>query len=376
MRLRAGLNALVIAMILSLLACSSQPAPAPAAKPAEPAKPAAPPASQPPAPAAQPTAAAPAAAKPTAAAAAPAAPAAPAKGGYPDKPINLVVPFTAGGSLDQTARKLADVSKSFLPQPVAVQNKAGGGGSVGAVEVIQARPDGYTVGFTGGSLLLQPHTTELPFKGPDDYKAIAKIVDVPLAFVIRSDLPYKSMKEIIDYAKANPGKIRVGTAGRGSSLGIGLETLKERAGVDLTQVPFPGGAQIHQQILGGHIEAGVSVAFETLPHVAAGKERVLATFEGKRLESSPDAPTLKELGYDVLPGLNIYIVFVNKATPDAVVQVLQDAFKKAVETDDFKKFAQENAVTIDFKTGTELQQELQTKHQFFGDAVKRLNIKE
>lgn len=300
----------------------------------------------------------------------------PPKPAYPEKSVTLIVPFPAGGGVDATARVLSEAIKPYFPQPITVLNRPGGGGTVGVAEVVQSKPDGYTLGITGGSLLIQPHlVADLPYKGPADYQPVFKAVSVPAVFAVRTDAPWGTMKEVLDYAKANPGKIRVGTAGRGTALGIPLEDLKDKAKVDLTHVPFEGSAPAITALLGGHIEAIAVTAAEALPQVKAGKVKVLATFEAGRVPLYPEAPILKELGYEVVPGLNAYLVLAPKGTPGPAVQALHDAFKKAVETEAFKKFAQDYGYLVEYVSVADFEKELQRKHAFLGEILKKMGLK-
>lgn len=303
------------------------------------------------------------------------APAAP-KPAYPEKPVTLIVPFPAGGGVDLTGRALSEAIKPYFAQPLTVVNKPGGGGTVGAAEVVQSKPDGYTIGITGGSLLIQPHmVADLPYKGPADYQPVFKVVGVPAVFAIRTDAPWKTMKEVLDYAKANPGKLRVGTAGRGTALGIPLEDLKDKAKVDLTHVPFEGSAPAVTALLGGHVEAVAVTAAEALAQVKAGKIKVVATLEDKRAPLYPEAPSARELGYEVTPALNIYLVFAPKGTPGPVVQAIHDALKKAVETEALKKFAQDYGYTLEYVSVADFEKELGRKHAFLGDILTKMGLK-
>lgn len=295
---------------------------------------------------------------------------------YPEKPVSLIVPFGAGGLPDQVARNLAEAAKPHFPKAILVVNRPGGAGTVGGAEVVQAKPDGYTIGITTkGPMLVQPQISNLPYKGPADFLPVIKLVNPPLVWAVRAEAPWSTMKEVLEYAKTNPGKIRVAHPGAGSLQHLTLETLKEKAGVDMTPVPFGGGGgEMTAAVLGGHVEATVIPPVVILGLVQAGKMRVLATFEEKRNPLFPDVPTVRELGYDVTGG-NPLFVFAPNGTPDHVVQAIHDAFKKAIESESFTKFAQSKSLVIDYKGPTELKQELEGDHALFGALVKKLNLK-
>lgn len=254
---------------------------------------------------------------------------------YPDKPVTFIVGFPAGGASDMTARALSEAVKKHFPRPLVVVNRPGAAGTIGAAEIVQAKPDGYTIGLSAVAVLtVQPHRTKLPYDTPDDYTPIIKLNNLPVCFAVKADAPWKTMKDVLEYARAHPGKLRVGHGGNGTILHLDLELFKTKAGVDLTAVPFTGGAESVPALLGGHVE-GVNIHHgEIVPHVKAGKARVLAVYEEKRNPLFPDVPTFRELGYDVTLGV-YYLVIGPKGLAPGIVTALHDAFKKAMEEDAF-----------------------------------------
>jgi tripartite-type tricarboxylate transporter receptor subunit TctC len=295
---------------------------------------------------------------------------------YPDRPITLLVPFPAGGGADLIARNLAEIGRAHFPQPIAVVNRPGGGGSVAASEVVRARPDGYTLGLMTMSIMtLQPHRVALPYKTPDDYASVIEIINVPVVLVARHDAPWKTLKEMLEAAKKEPGKIRIGSPGIGTTVHIAIEILKDQSGVDVTHVPFAGNAESIPALLGGHVEAIMLHPSDVIPHLRAGKARFLATSEKTRSSVYPDVPTFVELG---LPDAGIgvyYSVFAPKGTPAQVVQTLHDGFKKVIETDAFKKFAQDTSANIEYRGPAELKRELEKDYVFFGKVAEKLKLK-
>lgn len=294
---------------------------------------------------------------------------------YPDKPVTLIVPFAAGGGVDLTARALSEAVKAHFTQPIAVVNKPGGGGTVGAAGVVLSRPDGYTLGIAGGSIGIQPHVvSDLPYKGPHDYQPVIRAVTVPTVLAVRSDSPWPTVKALVDAAKARPGSLRFGTSGRGTAPGLGLESFKSAAGVNVLHVPFGGSSEALTNLLGGHVEGVVVTAAEVLPHVRAGKAKVLVILEDKRVPTFTDAPTAEEAGYKLTGGLNSYLVFAPNGTPQPVLQSLHDTLKKAIESEGFRKYAQDNLYVLDLRSRTDLARDLERLHGFFGDMVKQLGL--
>jgi tripartite-type tricarboxylate transporter receptor subunit TctC len=295
---------------------------------------------------------------------------------YPDKPVNLLVPFPAGGGADLIARNLAEIGKTLFPQPIVVVNRPGGGGTVSASEVVRARPDGYTLGLMTMSIMtLQPHRVALPYKTPDDYAPILEVINVPIVLAVRADAPWKSLREMLDAAKKEPGKIRVGSPGVGTTVHIAIEILKDRAGVELTHVPFAGNAESVPALLGGHVEAIMLHPSDVIPHLRAGRARFLVTSETRRSSVYPDVPTFGELGL-AEAGIGVYyIVMAPKATPAPVLQAIHDSFKRMIETDAFKKFAVDTSAHVEYRGGADLKRRLEAEYAFFGKVVEKLKLK-
>lgn len=302
---------------------------------------------------------------------------APGAAAYPEKPVTMIVPFAAGGGVDLTARTMVELMKPHFPQPIAVVNRPGGGGSVGAAEVVLARPDGYTIGLTGGSLLIQPHLIpDLPFKGPADYQPVIKVVTVPTVLAVRSDAPWANARALLDDAKANPGKIRVGSAGRGTALGLPLEAFKAVSGANLRHVPFGGSSEVLTNLLGGHVEGASVTAAEALPHVRAGKAKVLLILEDKRISTYPDAPSVPDLGFKMaVSGIANYAIFAPKSTPEPALQTLHEAARKAMDTDAFRKYVQDYSYVAEYRTRADLRRDFERLDATAGDLARQLGLK-
>jgi tripartite-type tricarboxylate transporter receptor subunit TctC len=242
--------------------------------------------------------------------------------------------------------------------------------------MVRARPDGYTLGLMTMTIMtIQPHRLTLPWKTPDDYTPIIEVINAPVVWVVRADAPWKSFKEFVEGGRSHPGKIRVGTAGVGTSVHLALEILKDQARVDLTHVPFAGNAESIPAMLGGHIEMILLHPSDVIAHMRAGKVRFLATTETKRSAIYPDVPGLAELGYpDVGFGV-YYSIFASKGLPPAVLQTLHDSFKRVIETAAFRKFAQETSAFVEYRGPAELKQQLEKDYVFFGKGAERLKPK-
>jgi tripartite-type tricarboxylate transporter receptor subunit TctC len=268
---------------------------------------------------------------------------------YPSRPVTLVVPYPAGGGADIIGRMLAEAMKPALGQPVTVTNRPGGQGTIGTAEVLRSTPDGYNIVLSAvATLTVQPHRQDLPYNSPDDYDPIIKVANLPMVLAVQSTSPWKSAKELMDYLRANPGKIRVGTPGNGSIGHLIVASVNNKAGVKLAHVPYASGAESIPSLLGGHIEAVVAHPSELLPHVKAKTLTVLATFEDHRNSTFPEALTFREVGYDVVMGV-YYPVLAPKNMPADVKAKLFKAAKAAIESPAFSGPAKDRGYILEVK---------------------------
>ncbi|HEU5323217.1 MAG TPA: tripartite tricarboxylate transporter substrate binding protein [Methylomirabilota bacterium] len=298
----------------------------------------------------------------------------PAAAQYPQRPVTLLGGYPAGGMVDIVSRKLVDGMKSKFPRGLAVVTRPGAGGSVAMSEVVAARPDGYTLILTPNSpLVIQPQMNDLPYKTPDDYEAIMNIVSFYPLLAVRADAPWKTVQEFVAAAKASPGKLRVASPGEGTSSHLNLEETQRVAGFKVTHVPFAGWGESSVAILGGHVEAIVCQPGEARPQVEGKKLRVLTVFQAKRHRYFPDAPTAKELGWDVSNGV-WFILAAPKGTPAPIVKYLHDATKAAIEDPSFVEAMQARGVDVDYRPGEQLRSDLRQSYQRHAEILRRLGM--
>ncbi len=248
---------------------------------------------------------------------------------FPARTVRYICPWPAGGSTDVVMRAIAESAGKALGQQVIVENKPGAGGTLGAIELVNARPDGYTLAQLPISVFRIPHMQKVQFDTLKDFTWIACLTGYTFGLVVPVSSPIRSIKDLIDFAKANPGKFTVGNTGTGTSPHLAVEEFAQRAGIQLQAVPFKGNAENMQAVLGGHI-MGASDATGWGPHVDAGKLRLLATYGSKRTKRWPNVPTLDELGYKTIAD-SPFGVCGPKGMDPAVVKVLHDAFKKTLD---------------------------------------------
>ena len=248
---------------------------------------------------------------------------------FPNKPIKLVIAFPAGGPTDITMRALAEGASKVLGQPVIVDNKPGAGGSLPAQALQSAPADGYTLAQIPQSIFRLPYTTKMSWDPVKDISYVINVTGYAFGVVVPTASPLKSWGDFVAYAKANPGKLSYGSTGNLTSPHLTMEHVAQKADIKLLHVPYKGSADLMQALLGGHLMAA-SDSTGFAPQVEAGKLRVLNTWGDKRLAKFPDAPTLKELGYDIVQN-SPFGIGAPKNTPEAVVKRLHDAFKTAME---------------------------------------------
>ncbi|MDO8693985.1 MAG: tripartite tricarboxylate transporter substrate binding protein [Sheuella sp.] len=248
---------------------------------------------------------------------------------FPTRTIKLICPWPAGGSTDVVMRALAESAGKIMRQSVIVENKPGAGGTLGAVELINSKPDGYTLAQIPVGVFRIPHMQKVQFDTLKDFTWIICLTGYTFGLVVPIDSPIKNIKDLVAFAKANPDTFTYGTPGTGTSPHLAVEEFAQRAGIKLSQIPFKGSAHNLQAVLGGHVMA-MSDSTGWGPLVDAGKLRLLATYGSKRTTRWPDVPTLNELGYETVSD-SPFGVCGPKGMDPKVVKVIHDTFKKTLD---------------------------------------------
>jgi tripartite-type tricarboxylate transporter receptor subunit TctC len=265
--------------------------------------------------------------------------AASAQDGYPSKPVTMVNPFPPGGVADIVGRPLAALMEKTLKQPVVMVNRPGAGGAVGMASVAKAPADGYTILMGLSSISIFPVSDRINGKAPayelKDFAPIALVTADPTVLVVRTDSPYKTLRDFVDAAKANPGKINYSSSGVYGTLHVAMEIFASAAGIKLFHVPYQGGGPAVTALLGGQVEALASGPAAAIGQIRGGKMRALASWSTERLKLLPEIPTFRELGYDA----EFYIwtgVFAPAATPGPIVAKLREVVREAATSAEFK----------------------------------------
>jgi len=248
---------------------------------------------------------------------------------FPTRPIKLIIAFPAGGPTDITMRQLADNASKILGQPVVVDNKPGAGGTLPAQALQTAPPDGYTIGQIPLGVFRIGYTTKINWDPVKDISYVINVTGYAFGIAVPADSPFKTWSDFVAYAKANPGKLTYGSTGNLTSPHLTTELMAQQLGIQLQHVPYKGSADLSQAVLGNHLMA-IADSTGFAPLVESGKLRVLNTWGEKRLAKFPEAPTLKELGMDIVQN-SPFGIGAPKGTPPEVVKKLHDAFKQAME---------------------------------------------
>jgi len=277
---------------------------------------------------------------------------------FPSKPVTMIVPFPPGGVADITARPLAAMMEKALKHPVVVVNRTGAGGALGMSQVAKSAPDGYTILMGLSSISIFPVSDRINGRQPayemKDFAPIALISSDPTVLVVRAESPYRTLKDFVDAAKANPGKINYSSSGVYGTLHVAMEIFANAAGIKLFHIPYQGGGPAVTALLGGQVDALASGPAAAIGQIKGGKMRALASWSDKRLALMPDLPTFKELGYDA----EFYIwagVFAPAATPQPIVARLREAVRSAVNDPDFKAAMDKVATPISYLDAPEFQ---------------------
>jgi tripartite-type tricarboxylate transporter receptor subunit TctC len=248
---------------------------------------------------------------------------------FPNKSITLIAPWPPGGGSDAVMRAFAESASRALGVQVIIDNKPGAGGTLGATAMLSAKPDGYTVTQLPLGVYRLPHMQKTPYNPVKDLTHIVGLTGYTFGIVANADVPFKTLNDMVAYAKANPGKLEYGSTGTGTTPHLAVEEFAHKAGIELNHIPYKGSAELMQAILGGQIRMMCAIP-EYMPWVKEGKLRVLATLGRSRSKLTPDVPTVKECGWDTISESPFGIGGPKNMDP-TIVRVLHDAFKKTLD---------------------------------------------
>jgi tripartite-type tricarboxylate transporter receptor subunit TctC len=298
--------------------------------------------------------------------------AAPSMAAFPEKPITVICPWTAGGGTDVLLRALSKSAEKFLGQTITVLNQTGGAGAIGHNAIRAARPDGYTVGMITFELNSLPPQGLVPFTWKD-FDPMMRINSDPAALTVRADAPYSTVRGFMDYAKAHPGEITIGNSAPGSVWHIAAGLAAEKTGVNVKHVPFDGAQPAVTALVGGHIKAvAVSVA-EVRGQAQAGNLKILGVMSSERDKIFPGVPTFREQGVDV----QFYTwrgLALPKGVPPAVKAKIADAYKKAFDSKEFQEFAAKASLNLAYQNNADFTKFLEQNYKDVEAVMKSLGL--
>jgi tripartite-type tricarboxylate transporter receptor subunit TctC len=294
---------------------------------------------------------------------------------YPSRPITIISPFPPGGISDLTARPFAATMSRLLGQSVVVENKAGAGGAVGHAYVARAAPDGYTIMMALSSIAIIPVADEVNGRQPtyqmSDFTPIALVSADPTVLMVPSGSKWKSLKDLVADAKANPGKISFSSSGLYGTTHTCFEMFQQAAGIKLLHVPYKGGGPSMAAALTGEVMITAQSPGVANPHVKSGKFRLLGSWGGKRIATLPDVPTLREQGYDA----EFYIwaaLFAPAGIPAEVAERLRSVSRQVASQPEFNKAMAGMNTPIDYRDGAEFRAFLEADSKRLADVVRRM----
>jgi len=279
---------------------------------------------------------------------------------YPQQPITVINPWTAGGPADTVARPIIQKLSTFLKQPVVLENKAGANGTIGANSVAQAKPDGYTLLFSHvGPITISPAVSkELPYDPVKDFEPITQVVSAPTVLVVRPDLPVKTIDELVEYARKNPGKVSYGSVGPGSTTHLAGEILAKSAGVDLLHIPYKGAAPVITDLLGGRIDMAFLNIAGVIPLLEANRVRGIGVSTLKRSALLPDLPAIAE----TYPGFEVnswYGFMAPRGTPKPIIDLLHENIVRTLSEPEIVEMLNRNGLAPEGTTPEQYAEQIQ-----------------
>jgi tripartite-type tricarboxylate transporter receptor subunit TctC len=296
---------------------------------------------------------------------------------YPSQPITMIASAAPGGTTDLAARMIADPLSKVLGKPVVVENRPGGSGSIAATAVARARPDGYTLLVQySGFQVITPNLVKQSWDPIKDFAPVANLLSAPQVMVVRSGLPIRTLPELVSYAKANPRTLSYASSGNGSLQHVTGEMLNQIAGIDILHVPYKGTGPAITDILSGSVDITFTTAPPLLGHIKAGKMVPLAVTGKQRLPSLPDVRATSQIpGFEKLDASSWFAVYAPAGTPKAIVDKLSGEIAKIMQTEEFKRKAEEQGAYAVYMNPQQLGDFTRAELATWGRTVKAANIR-
>ena len=293
---------------------------------------------------------------------------------YPEKPVTLIVPWAPGGLTDTAARALATViSNNLLPVTVPVINRPGAGGSVGQSEMVQSKPDGYTICMnTGSCLFIEPHLKKLPYS-ENDYQILLQVFSEESVIAAHPNTPYSNLKEFLDYAKAHPKEVKAGIHAPLTTGHLAFLQLEVDKKVELKIVPMGGGGPMKTGLLGGHVDVAPLSISEALPYLKAKTLKALGVMGSKPIEGFPEIVPFEKQGFSLEAPI-VGFLMAPKGLPEDRAKKIHDVFKKAMDDPAFVKVAQTNNMQVEYLNGRDARERFTKFFNRYGALIKKLEL--
>lgn len=291
---------------------------------------------------------------------------------FPNRNIEIIVPFSAGGVSDILTRSFVEAASDIIDATITVKNVNGGSGTVGNYELVRAKPDGYTwLWAATGHISSALHITPAEYT-MDDFTIVNKIGDMVATIVVPKDSPFQTVEDLVNFAKENPGEVTVGNPGEATVVAMLANLLEDRTGVSFQHVPFQGSGELLPALLGGHVQVGFMNVPEVEAQVKAGELRALAVLSESRVDLMPDVPTIVEEGIDgVTGGAAHFFILPNDVDPEIVAKI-DELTKQVYESDKFKELMAQAGYQLGYKTADDARAEVKDWYDVTGEIYKKL----
>ncbi len=290
---------------------------------------------------------------------------------FPSKPITHIVPVPPGGPTDLAVRLICKEAEKFFKQPIVIVNRPGGALTVGTAAIATAKPDGYTIGYSGGPpLFLTPLLEKVPYDPIKDIRTVIQYGGLNFGVYVKADSPFKTFKDLVAYARQNPKKATYGTVGVNSMGNLMMEEIAKKEKVQITHIPFKGTPEVQTALLGGHVLFGAGDFNASL--VEAKEIRLVMMLKDEPAAEYPGVPTIKEL-YG-LPYPMYFTVVTQRAVPDAIVGRLEDGFRQAMKEPAFIKGMKELNLPVAYRTGKEMDAVVAQNYEYFSKLLKGIGL--